>query len=514
MRILLVIVSSLISFLTCGQIVKEGMPLAWSVGDVLNASNIWKELPEHNLLDLLAEDAIDQANKVLPYRFAIASNVNYTPSNSGRWTNLSNGDRVWMLGLESSFAFSLNVIFGEFEIPQGGKVYIYSEDRTDFVGPLTSENNRNSGSLISLPLEGNRVIVEYYEPFEFRGIGTLAITKVAQGYKALEEPNRSEVSCITPLTEVNEKIRHARSSTLLMLVDDGQRVCTGGLLNNTQSNGNPLFVTSSNALMGDPGDWVFVFGLNANQCTNNDVTCWDRAIAGAEVLEVDGDNGLALLGIFQKPETSWGVYFAGWNVQEPSEGYYYCIQNAFGLSQTYSSSYSNPQVEDWGGLQVAEVAQWEVGNTFVGSLGAPLYNASGDFVGALIGGLSDCDGNGSDYFGLLKTSWDKFAPFLNPTRSGRDESVGFFPVFTDKNDLQKQEDEFFVFPNPADDYIYIQNESEEEIQLIRFTDAAGRVIAFNNPQVPTISVSNFPSGIYEMTILTNTSLNTQRIIVR
>lgn len=514
MRVVLLITSWFVPFTLFSQIVKEGVPLAWSVGNELNINNIWKELPDHNILDLLAEDAIDQANKVLPYRFAIASNVNYTPENSGRWTNLSNGDRVWMLGLESKFAFSLNVIFGKFNLPEGGKVYIYNEDRSDFVGPLTSKNNRAIGNLISLPLEGNKVIVEYYEPYRYRGIGELLINKVAQGYKPLEEPERSETSCITPIEWVNEKIRHARSSTLLMLVDDGQRVCTGGLLNNTQSNGNPLFVTSSNALMGDPSDWVFVFGLNADVCSNNDVTCWDRAIAGAEVLEVDGENGLALLGIFQKPESTWGVYFAGWNVEDPIEGSYFCIQNAFGLSQSYSSAFTDPQVADWGGLQVAEIDVWNIGNTFVGSLGAPLYNSEGDFIGALIGGQSDCTEGGSDYFGLLATSWEKFAPYLNPTRSGRDESVGFFPIFTDKEEVNKEGEQFFIFPNPADDFVYIQNESREEILVVRFTDTAGRILSFSNPQLPTIAISDLPSGIYEMTILTTSSMHSQKIIIR
>jgi hypothetical protein len=509
----------ILSFGAFAQIDKEGLPMTWSNTETTTTVNIWKDLPSIDLLALQAQDELDQTNKAIPFRFAYATDVNFNTVNSGRWTNLDNGDRVWVLGMKSEIALSLNITFSEFMIPDGGKVYIYNNSRTDFIGPLTYRNNSDGTSLTTLPVSGNEIVIEYYEPYAFRGDGVLEISSVSQAYKSLESASNAATSCIYSLPEnQNDKtLSDISSSVLLMLVDNGQRVATGTLVNNTQNDGTPYFVTSSASLMGDPNSWVFVFGLNNENCSSNsssqsDVACWDKALTGAVILAQDAPSGMALLQISNRPKTSWGVYYAGWSGQPTSTDHFACIQQAFGINQSMALYSGVLQASDWNGLQAAEIGAWSQGNTFVGSVGSPMFNDSGLFCGVLVGGNSSCDTDGSDYVALLSSAWNSFKPFLNSTGSGKNNAEGFYPIFIDEQTNEASSNPFFVFPNPAKDFIYIQNESESAVLKVEFIDSSGRLTEIERPSLPMIDLIDLPAGIYQLRIITTTGTETSRVV--
>jgi hypothetical protein len=509
----------LLSIGALAQIDKEGLPMTWGTSETTSAVSIWKDLPSLDLLSLQAQDELDQTNKAIPFRFAYASEVSFNTVNSGRWTNLDNGDRVWILGMRSEIALSLNITFSEFVIPNGGKVYIYNNSRTDFIGPLTNRHNSTNSSMTTLPVSGNEIVIEYYEPYAYRGVGVIEISAVSQAYKSLESAADAATSCITALPENqnNKVLSDISSSVLLMLVDNGQRVATGTLVNNTQNDGTPYFITSSASLMGDPNSWVFVFGLNDENCSSNntsvsDVECWDKALTGAQVLAIDAPSGMALLQISNKPKTSWGVYYAGWSGQPSGANHFACIQQAFGINQSISLFSGMLQTTNWNGLLAAPINSWSVGNTFVGSVGSPIFNDDGLFCGVLIGGNSSCDNDGIDYAAVLSSAWSTFKVYLNPTGGAKSNAEGFYPIFLDEETSEQSTNPFFVFPNPAKDFIYIQNESESEVIKVEFIDSSGRLTEIERPSLPMIDVIDLPAGIYQLRIITTTGTETSRIV--
>lgn len=509
----------LLSICVQSQIDKEGLPMTWATTSATSSVNIWKDLPAIDLLALQAQDELDQTNKAIPYRFAYASSVSFNTVNSGRWTNLDNGDRVWILGMRSEVALSLNITFSEFDIPDGGKVYIYNNSRTDFIGPLTDRNNSNGNAMTTLPVSGNEIIVEYYEPYAYRGDGIIEISAVSQAYKSLDLASTEATECIHSLqaNQNNKVLSDISSSVLLMLVDNGQRVATGTLVNNTQNDGTPYFVTSSASLMGDPNSWVFVFGLNDSNCTESsasqsDVACWDKALTGADIVALDNPSGMALLKISNKPKTSWGVYYAGWSSQPSSSDHFACIQQAFGINQSISLYSGILTPTNWNGIQAAPVSAWSEGNTFVGSVGSPMFNDAGMFCGVLIGGNSACNNDGMDYIALLSSAWNTFKPYLNETGGSKSNAEGFYPIFIEEGTSENVNNPFFVFPNPAKDFIYIQNESSSEVIKVEFIDASGRLIEIERPSLPMIDLVNLPSGIYQLRIITTTGSETSRIV--
>lgn len=498
------------------QIDKQGFPLTWNQTTNSTTNNIWRTLPSFDVLELMAEDEIDQTNKVMPFRFAYATPVNYSTSNSGRWTNYPNGDRIWILALESGQASSLNVTFEQFSIPVGGKVYVYNGDKSDFIGPIPAKRI-GSQEFTILPLQGNRIIIEYYEPYAGRGQGDISLSYVAQGYKDINSTSAEFAPCSERLINVqgDKFVGNLSASTVLLLVDRGQRITTGAMLNNTSSDGTPLLLTSSNSLFGDPENWVIVFGLNNESCpSTGDIECWDRALSGARVLAVDPKTGLALLELSERPRTSWGVYYAGWSNSEPTHDHYVSIQHAFGTNQTYSSVAKDLNVIDWFGLEVAPISNWATGNTFQGSIGSPIFNSKGMIAGGFIGGNSVCGEDGVDYYGLLYTAYPTFSEFLDPVSSSKNSVDGFYPIFVDREKNEDAQVEIFVFPNPASDFIYIQNQSDDEIEQVLFFDNTGRLVNQARPNLPTINVTELPNGIYEVQVISGGKRTHSRVMIR
>ena len=160
-----------ISFISCflfafsvnAQIGKEGTPLTWSLPANGLTNNIWKTLPEVDVEAILSAEISEGQAKGRPYQFAAATEVDYNLTNSGRWTNLTNGDRVWVLGLTSPSALSLNVTFNDLNLPSGSRLYVYNAEETDYIGPLSSKDNVSNSHLTLLPLLGNEIIIEYFE---------------------------------------------------------------------------------------------------------------------------------------------------------------------------------------------------------------------------------------------------------------------------------------------------------------------------------------------------------------
>jgi len=74
-------------------------------------------MPSVNVVKLLAEDETERGLD-LPFRFGYIFNVNYNLSNSGTWTEVERG-RVWSLKIASAGAYSINLFYDNFFLPEG-----------------------------------------------------------------------------------------------------------------------------------------------------------------------------------------------------------------------------------------------------------------------------------------------------------------------------------------------------------------------------------------------------------
>ena len=102
---------------------------------------------------------------VLPAQAAATStteiqNLAVHPGSGGAQLEVaSDGTLVWRLELASPGAHSLGVLFGAFDVPVGGTVFVYSPDRSVMLGAFTSATEQPNGMLAISPVAGDRVVI-------------------------------------------------------------------------------------------------------------------------------------------------------------------------------------------------------------------------------------------------------------------------------------------------------------------------------------------------------------------
>ena len=144
---------------------------------------------------LLGEDSLEASfEHPVPFRFGYAFDVDLGLGNAGTWDTLLNGDRIWRLRLSSPHAYSINLIFSEFSMPQEGKLFIYNLDKTMVIGAFISNNNMPHGKFARQPVRGDAITLEYYEPASARGLGKLRVSKVIHAYRAQRMPIKPELN--------------------------------------------------------------------------------------------------------------------------------------------------------------------------------------------------------------------------------------------------------------------------------------------------------------------------------
>ena len=71
----------------------------------------------------------------------------------------------------------------------GGSLYLYNSNKSDLLGAYTHKQNQEGGILGTWLVEGDSVWIEYYEPQNVLGQGTLHIAKATHGYRNADTYN-------------------------------------------------------------------------------------------------------------------------------------------------------------------------------------------------------------------------------------------------------------------------------------------------------------------------------------
>ena len=127
------------------QISNGGFPIGYNQSKKMDINFIDMPSIDNEKIHLLYQN--EEIKKNQPYRFGEKIKVNLGLNNSGIWTVLENGDRVWNLGIRSKGAKSINLIFSEYNLPIGAEVFIYNKNKTDFIGSFNNSNNKDHGNL-------------------------------------------------------------------------------------------------------------------------------------------------------------------------------------------------------------------------------------------------------------------------------------------------------------------------------------------------------------------------------
>lgn len=419
-----------------GQINYGGEPYNWNSKHVDFSAVNKIEFPTLDMEEIQAEDEVTDQYKETPYRFGISHEVEINILQEASSFETENGISLFQFAIECETAKSISMFFGTFNIPKGGEMYIWNSDRSQFLGKFDHRSGIKRNALAIGLIKDSKVMIEFQVPTELLEETELVLNEITQGYRSIinkfEDPDRgpfgSSGACNINVNcdEANEWQTEKRSVALI--VQGGSAQCSGALVNNTNNDGTPYFLTANHCLSGQVGSWVFYFNHEHEDC-NGSTGPTNQSISGSELIASNGGSDFALLLLDEDPPADFNVQFAGWdatdveNVTEVTG-----IHHPAGDVKKICFDEDGPEHGFNAGAQTWYIDEWELGVTEGGSSGSPLFDQNHRIIGQLYGGFAACSGsvnNGqADWYGRFGVSWDGNSPnsrlrdWLDPSDSG------------------------------------------------------------------------------------------------
>lgn len=417
-------------FLNCNaQLSTYEKPVSFDLStvilDQLRKSIQTVEMPLLDMTKIEAEDKEDEEYD-MPPRFGYSYKVNYNLTNSGTWTSLPNGDKIWQLNIICPGALSVNFGYDKFWIPEGGKFFVYSKDRKHSIGAFTSRNNKgtmdNIRGFATGLVYGSDIILEYYQPKNVLSDAVISIEYVVHGYRYInlgEKGYGNAGSCMVNVNCEEGQNWQNEKKAVAMIVVNNNRICSGSLINTTDLSQSPLFLTADHCISSFDRDAIenpnldefsFYWNYEAPGCLNNNIEPTFYSTSGATLLANNSESDFALLRLTEDPKdlSNYTPFYLGWDCSGQSGEAGVCIHHPKGDVKKISTVLSQPTSP--------YLFCWSVGWAYTinghsmtqpGSSGSALINAEHMIIGQLYGGTcGNCsNANGKSTYGQFHVSW-------------------------------------------------------------------------------------------------------------
>ena len=491
---------------------------------------------------LKAEDAVSDAQKDSPWRFGFNNYTDFNFNNSGTWTDLANGGKVWQLSLTCEDALTVNLTFEDLIIPQGNEMYVFNPEKTFILGKFTSKHVYE-GQLGTELVPGETVIIEYYvAPQNISAARDLTISTLTHGYRTAAEFQEkafgSSGSCnMNSICPDGDPIRDEISSTI-MLVSGSNGFCSAAVINNTENNGIP-YVLTANHCYSNPASWIFRFKWASSTCNNPGSSPSFMSLSGAVLRARRTPSDFCLVEITGGLETPsgssiptipsfYGAFFSGWDNSGTPPTSAHCVHHPSGDIKKISFD-DNPLVSANGMGSSEPNSQWQLGwdrntTTEPGSSGSPLFDQNGRIVGQLWGGGASCSQLSSpDYYGKLAVSWQTEADttkqlkhWLDPNNSGVETIDGVYIYGAGLEELASTSITVFPNPNNGEFSVSVDEVFTTEVN-ITVRDLSGRIVYQNtvaNQNTLSIELTDVTKGVYVLELSNDAARVSSRIVVR
>lgn len=418
-----------------GQISQGGFPKV--ISELKSAGVSVVEMPSINY-ETLKKSAVQTQlteNRLKPFKFAHAFEVNFTPSNSGEWFTSVDGIRCWRLKIRSKGAKSINLIFDNFKLPENSRLFIFNENENHVLGAFTNANNKASGKFAVSPVVGDEITVQYETLSKDASKDHFEIIRVNHDFIGIMKSNdrrplgisgecNIDVNC-----EIGSDWNEVKNSVCRLIVD-GIELCTGALINNTAEDQKPYIISAAHCY--DKWEYaetsVYVFNYESPYCAALDGDPY-HSVSGALMKAQFDSLDFALAELSTVPPPEFRPYYAGWDHSSDIPVSTVSIHHPQGDIKKIAFDYDSPGISDFNSHYIKnaflKIDRWDFGVTEVGSSGGPLFNNDKNLIGTLTGGVATCSNPVRDYFERLSLSWNykpdstkQLKCWLDPIKSG------------------------------------------------------------------------------------------------
>lgn len=481
---------------------------------------------------LKKQDSVAKKNE-LPPIVAKLTPTNIDLVADGQWARI-NGDSVCRLIIASPDAEGIIFYYDKFNIPEGGKLYIYNQDKSQLLGAYTNKTNKKGGKFSTEIVYGDTLTLEYVQP-EGQSKPKIVISNLGYCYNLAETMGTDgllrstksndcyvDINCSEGDNWQQQKKGVAKTITKIGIYS---YLCSGSLVNNVYQDKTPYFLTAhhcfyENADTADFSTIQFYFHYESTSCGNNStVSSKMKTMIGANLL-VDtplfGGSDGALLRLRDSIPESYDVYYNGWDISTaaPTSGVVIQHPNG-GLKKiaTYTETPTTTTFTDADGNAMTD-AHWKVvyrettngfSVTAGGSSGSPMFNQDGRIVGTLTGGESYCETpTAPDYYGKFSYHWNKatdksewMSTYLNPSNylisaiNGIDGHTA--------GDTIVGENYLTITPVIFGNYLSVT--TSYVLKEIRVYSVSGRLMALSSTS--PINTRSWPSGVYIIMVTTS-----------
>ncbi len=423
--------------------------------------------PGIDTLQLIEEDSLSSLEDNDFVRLAKGFELNISTSNSGTWETI--GDyNVWRYKVTSYYAYSMNVLLEDINIPENASIFIYDDDMSYVVGPIQYSVNQY-GVYHSEFIPGSSIIVEVVVYGEIDPtVPYLTITGVSHDYndfvgytmgkdntrfsKRIRNCADKDVNCSLGTGWQTHKRSVAlmvmKSKTLFVIPND-LYAGTGALINNTNFDGKSLFLTARHCVSSNARakELIFYFNHESNGCGENKEHPYNFSVSGATVLSTNAHTDFTLLELHGKVPSSYYPYLAGWDKNGTN------LQNGVGIHHPKGNFkkiaidndeiYPNPITRTITTSSYSYTfdpnTMWDVyfdeGSVLNGSSGSPLFNENKKIVGQLFGTDQNKQCTSRRLYGRLSVSWnygstkpERLKEWLDPLDQNPNEISGYIPA--------------------------------------------------------------------------------------
>jgi V8-like Glu-specific endopeptidase len=379
-----------------------------------------------NVETLQAEDLANPS----PQRYAKVEQVNIDVKQQGIKSTVTDGT-IWRYSLTSDQAKSIQVIFSKYVVPAGATLFLYNDDYSQITGAFTSDNMQDDSTFVLADFKGSSLTLEYFEPSNCSFAGQLVIGRIGNAYADIDnlsaKSSEDYLNINCPQGKDYQDIKHAVCKITFQL-SDGSYLCSGSLINNTNNDGTPYFLTANHCISDSATAQTVVayFNYEVEGCNGN--TLNPKSLTGAKLQTTGAESDYTLLKFNKTPPSNYRPVYAGWNAEDKADKFYVGIHHPEGypkkLAIDSDSIYSINAELNWDeGSPTPKNSHWGLqfttSSTAGGSSGSPLFDKNKRIVGQLHGGSSSVD-----YYGKLAYSWtnpdDKYKTlksFLDPNDS-------------------------------------------------------------------------------------------------